>query len=494
MKEYNVSNSFSSNNVINKNDNIITNNDNYSKFVENEQERSRKKNIDDNGLSNLEEKKSMCIDKIGFYEIVLKQLIDDNLIDSYKVLKKELNLQENKNVENDYLFNTYTKNICKPSEFNNEQDIKSLVNVESLNKKIYTFNDSVLNYDIKSENMKRLYSYEINDRIELIHRNKCICCDTNYSYNILCSGGLDNVVKIAKIYDIKKKKIYNIDRHTGKVNCVKFHPFKNILFSASDDCTIQILDVNKLIKKKKQANKFSLNESINKAHKNILIQDKNPFICLYVHPCGDFLYTSNKNENILKMYELETLTCYISFDKKNFHTSSINSISGTSDGNIYSSVSDDGHIKFWDGHNSKLIHTQANAHNGYSVQSIKFNKSNFYILTSGLDGQTKIWDLRNFKSLFTFGNGLSCSFNKSIFMNNESFIANIVHTSDNFSSSHFYIYNSYFGNMEYNIQNIHNDQISDIVNAKDSLNVHTASYDCVCKTIKIEQKYLHAYN
>ncbi|CRG93783.1 cleavage stimulation factor subunit 1, putative [Plasmodium gallinaceum] len=493
MKEYNANNSFSLNNVISKNDNVITNNDNDSKFVKSERDKNYDENIDNNGFNNFEERKNISIDKIGFYEIVLKQLLDDNLIDSFNVLKKELNLQENKNVENDYLFNLYAKNIYKSSEPNNEKNIESLVNIESMIKRVKSFNDSVLNYDIKSENIKRLYRYEINDHIELIHRNKCICCDTNYSHNILCSGGLDNVVKIAKIYD-KKKKVYNIEKHNGKVNCVKFHPFKNILFSASDDCTVQIFDLNKLLKKKKLANKVNINENINETYKNILIQDKNPFICLYVHPCGDFLYTSNKNENILKMYDLETLTCYISLDKNSFHTSSINSISGTSDGSIYSSVSDDGHIKFWDGHNSKLIHTQCNAHNGYSVQSVKFNKSNFYILTSGLDGQTKIWDIRNFKSLFTFGNGLSCSFNKSIFMNNESFIANIIHTSNNLSSSHFYIYNSYFGNMEYNIQNIHNDQISDIVNAKDSLNVHTASYDYVCKTIKIEQKYLDDYN
>lgn len=223
---------------------------------------------------------------------------------------------------------------------------------------------------------------------------------------------------------------------------------------------------------------------------DIIIQDKNPFISMYVHPCGDFLYACNKNENIIKLYDLQTLNCFMTTNKNMYHNSTINHISGTSDGHIYGSVSVDGNIKIWDGLNSNLIHTQYNAHNGYSIQSIEFNKSNFYILTSGLDGQTKIFDIRNFKTLYTFGNGLSCISNKSIFMNNEAFIANIVQPNDIFDSK-FYIYNSYFGNIEHNIQNIHNDKITDIINARDGLDVHTASYDGFCKTIKINQMYSH---
>lgn len=330
------------------------------------------------------------------------------------------------------------------------------------------------------------------DQIELIHKNKCLCCDINYNNSILCSGGSDNIVKISKMYDIKnKKKIYNIDKHKGKVNCIKFHPFKNILFSGGDDCTIQIIDVNKIFKMKKQ--NYYMRKEFEETYQNISIQDKNPYISMYVHPCGDFLYASNRNENILKMYDLQTLTCFKSIDTYKYHTSTINDIHGTIDGTMYSSVSDDGHIKIWDGHNSKLVHTQFNAHNGYSIESVKFNKSGFYMLTAGLDGQSKIWDLRNFKSLFTFGNGLSCSSNKSIFMNNEYFIANIIQPNEYFKSQ-LYIYNAYFGNMEYNIQNIHNDKISDIVNAAGLFSVYTSGYDCLCKHIQIEQRYLSTLN
>ncbi|SBT38112.1 cleavage stimulation factor subunit 1, putative [Plasmodium ovale wallikeri] len=436
------------------------------------------------------------IEKIAFYETVLKQLIDDNLTDSFNTLKGELNLRENGNVGENYLFNLYTNYMYKPVGKNNEEEnLKQSTAYEALNKKTNIYSDSsVLNYDVKKEETRKIYSYEINDHIELIHKNKCTCCATNSTYNILCSGGSDNIIKIVKINDIKKRKVFTIDnKHTDQINCVTFHPTKNILFSASDDCSIKIMDVNKILKKKKQQNRYRYKykytqEKVNELCKNCAIKDKNPFVSMYVHPCGDFLYASNKNENIIKLYDLETLTCFTSFDVNTYHTSCINNISGTSDGNIYGSVAVDGHIKFWDGHNSQLIHTQYNAHNGYSIQSIQFSKSNLYTLTSGLDGQTKIWDIRNFKSLFTFGNGLSCSSNKSIFMNSESFIANIIQTNDHFTSK-FYIYNSYFGNVEHSIQNIHNDMISDIVNAKDGLNVHTASHDGACKTIKIDQNY-----
>ncbi|SOV77546.1 cleavage stimulation factor subunit 1, putative [Plasmodium reichenowi] len=575
-------------------DDNINDNDNYNYHDDNEGDYEED---DDNGEDYYDDEYKyekvqrkdifLNIDKIGFYELVLKQLLDDNLIESYNIMKAELNnLEENKYVKGDFLFNMYLKSdninffqvlkrekcyekdknvddeeikredkekvkkeddikVKKEEEqkdededdekkFNNDENnennennnnkennnnnennddnsddekdhinnvssdnpniLNKLVdnNVLNIKLKMYNNNNFILNYDVNSERVRRTYSYEVNDQIELIHKNKCLCCDINYNNSMLCSGGSDNIVKISKMYDIKnKKKIYNIDKHKGKVNCIKFHPFKNILFSGSDDCTIQIIDVNKIFKMKKQ--NYYMRKEFEETYQNISIQDKNPYISMYVHPCGDFLYASNKNESILKMYDLQTLTCFTSIDTYKYHTSTINDIHGTIDGTMYSSVSDDGHIKIWDGHNSKLVHTQFNAHNGYSIESVKFNKSGFYMLTAGLDGQSKIWDLRNFKSLFTFGNGLSCSSNKSIFMNNEYFIANIIQPNEYFKSQ-LYIYNAYFGNMEYNIQNIHNDKISDIVNAAGLFSLYTSGYDCLCKHIQIEQRYLSTLN
>ncbi|KEG02680.1 cleavage stimulation factor subunit 1, putative [Plasmodium vinckei vinckei] len=462
-------------------------------------------NNDNNEVENNEYKKKdnvfSSIDKMTFYECVLKQLADDNLVDSYNTLKREINLEENANSENNFLFNLYQKRLYNNSSNvveTEETNINKLTEYNSLNKKkthIYN-NNLILNYENNSNNIRQTYSYEINSRIELIHKNKCICCANNSSRNILCSASSDSTIKMIKINDLKKKKIFLIDnKHTKKINSLKFHPIKNILFSASDDCKIHIIDINKALKKKKKLyyNQYKHMKDKNKKNdeeKNIIIQDKNPFISMYVHPCGDFLYACNKNENIIKLYDLQTLNCFMTTNKSTYHSSTINQISGTSDGHIYGSVSVDGNIKIWDGLNSNLIHTQYNAHNGYSIQSIEFNKSNFYILTSGLDGQTKIMDMRNFKTLYTFGNGLSCISNKSIFMNNEGFIANIVQANDIFDSQ-FYIYNSYFGNIEHNIQNVHNDKINDIINARDGLDVHTASYDGFCKTIKINQMYSH---
>ncbi|CAD2095182.1 cleavage stimulation factor subunit 1, putative [Plasmodium vinckei lentum] len=478
---------------------------NYTTNVTDEKIENDDINNDNNELENNEYKKKdnvfSSIDKMTFYECVLKQLADDNLLDSYNTLKKEINLEENANSENNFLFNLYQKRLYNnPSNVveTEETTINKLTEYNSLNKKkshIYN-NNLILNYENNSNNTRQIYSYEINSRIELIHKSKCICCANNSSRNILCSASSDSTIKMIKINDLKKKKIFLIDnKHTKKINSLKFHPTKNILFSASDDCKIQIIDINKALKKKKKLyyNQYKHMKDKNKRNdeeKNIIIQDKNPFISMYVHPCGDFLYACNKNENIIKLYDIQTLNCFMTTNKSTYHSSTINHVSGTSDGHIYGSVSVDGNIKIWDGLNSNLIHTQYNAHNGYSIQSIEFNKSNFYILTSGLDGQTKIMDMRNFKTLYTFGNGLSCISNKSIFMNNEAFIANIIQANDIFDSK-FYIYNSYFGNIEHNIQNVHNDKINDIINARNGLDVHTASYDGFCKTIKINQMYSH---
>ncbi|KJP88114.1 hypothetical protein AK88_02228 [Plasmodium fragile] len=455
------------------------------------------------------------INKIAFYEAVLKQLQDDDLTDSFETLRKEINLEESKTVKENYLFKLYSKSLYKgASEYDrdiegedgkkNDQRNDQIAKLKTYgmllkNAQLRSNNETVLNLDsLKKDKGGRIeYSYDITDRVELIHQHKVTCCATNSTKNVLCSGGADHVIKICKIYEnVKKRKIHTIDnKHMGKINCLKFHPVKNILFSASDDCTIQIIDVSKILKKQKPQFRYRRNirEKINDLpSQNVVIQDKNAFVHLYVHPCGDFLYACNKNENFVKLFDLETLSCFTSYEKKDqHHSATINCISGTSDGSLYSSVSQDGHIKIWDGHESKLVYTKLNAHNGYSVESVTFSKSNYYMLTSGLDGQTKIWDIRNFESPFTFGNGfLSCTFNKSIFMNDEHFIANVIQTNDHFTSK-FYIYNAYFGNLEYNVQNIHNDQIADIANARDGLNVHTAGHDYVCKTVRIDQRPTH---
>ncbi|ANQ09003.1 Cleavage stimulation factor subunit 1-like protein [Plasmodium coatneyi] len=466
-----------------------------------------------------EEKKSKQfedINKIAFYEAVLKQLRDDDLTDSFEALKKEINLEQSKTVKENYLFKLYTKSLYKGApelegdmeeedgQKDDQRDDQQNDQIAKLktygmflkNAQLRSNYETVLNLDaLKKEKGGRIaYSYDITDRVELIHQHKVTCCTTNSTRNMLCSGGADHVIKICKIYEnVKKRKIHTIDnKHMGKINCLKFHPVKNLLFSASDDCTIQIIDVNKLLKKKKQPFRYRRNvrEKINDlSSQNVVIQDKNAFVNLYVHPCGDFLYACNRNENVVKLFDLETLSCFTSYEKKEqHHSATINCISGTSDGSLYCSVSKDGHIKIWDGHESKLVHTKFNAHNGYSVESVTFSKSNYYVLTSGLDGQTKIWDIRNFQSPFTFGNGiLTCTSNRSIFMNDEHFIANVIQTNDHFTSK-FFIYNAYFGNLECNLQNIHSDQISDIVNARDGLNVHTAGHDYVCKTVRIDQR------
>lgn len=455
------------------------------------------------------------INKIAFYEAVLKQLRDDDLTDSFEALRKEINLEQSKTVKENYLFQLFRKSLYKGNpdyernieeedgqkedQRNNQIAKLKTYGMFLKNAQLRSNNETILNLDsLKKEKGGRIvYSYDITDRVELIHQHKVTCCTTNITRNMLCSGGADHIIKICKTYEnVKKRKIYTIDnKHMGKINCMKFHPIKNLLFSASDDCTIQIIDVNKILKKKKQQFRYRRNvrEKINDlSSQNVVIQDKNAFVNLYVHPCGDFLYACNRNENIVKLFDLETLSCFTSYEKNDqHHSATINCISGTSDGNLYCSVSQDGHIKIWDGHESKLVHTKFNAHNGYSVESATFSKSNYYVLTSGLDGQTKIWDIRNFESPFTFGNGiLSCTSNKSIFMNDEHFIANVIQTNDHFTSK-FFIYNAYFGNLECNVQNIHNDKISDIVNARDGLNVHTAGHDYVCKTVRIDQRPTH---
>lgn len=175
-------------------------------------------NSGNNELGNNEYKKKdnafSSIDKMTFYECVLKQLADDSLFDSYNTLKREINLEENVNSENNFLFNLYQKRLYNyPSNVvdSEETKINKLAEYNSLNKKkshIYNNNNLILNYENNSNKIRQIYSYEINNRIELIHKSKCICCANNSSRNILCSASSDSTIKMIKINDLKKKKYF----------------------------------------------------------------------------------------------------------------------------------------------------------------------------------------------------------------------------------------------------------------------------------------------
>lgn len=472
------------------------------------------------GVEDSIQKQLFPIDKVGLYELILNQLLADGLVKNYELLKKSLCIEENKQMNKEYLYELYKKDLFQNKESSKEEQKTKLESLDKyLNLKETSWNEYILNYDIGKEPINKDYRYSIMDYVETKHDDICTCCAVNKNHTLLCSGGADNIIKVVKIKEKKKRKIYKMNHHTGSINCLQFHPFKNILFSASNDCTVKVTDMSQILKKRNKIiqPRWNRNERMRKNfrkiypydygirdeeyfEKSIVIEDKEPFTNLFIHPTGDFLYATNKNTCLIKLYDLETLQCFITLDTKHNHSYPITGINGSSDGSIYVSASKDGSIKYWDAITSKVIHTVPNAHSGYSVESVQFNKSNKYIITSGLDGQTKVWDLRNLKTVYTYGNAVSCVFNKSIFFNDEQYIANIIHTNeaiqnvytsnDTSSFCDFYIYNSYFGNLEYKVTNVHHNLIQQIIPAKRNMSVHSASSDYLCKTIHLDKNYM----
>ncbi|CAB4009633.1 cleavage stimulation factor subunit 1 [Paramuricea clavata] len=164
--------------------------------------------------------------------------------------------------------------------------------------------------------------------------------------------------------------------HVDEVTTMAFHPSSPVLVSGSRDFTIKFFDISK--------------PSIKKAYRSI--QEVETIRSLSFHPSGDFLLVGTEHPTI-RLYEINTLQCYVASNPKEYHNGPITQVSYSPSGHLYASTSKDGSIKVWDGVSNRCISTFPNAHNGNEVSAVRFSKNSKYLLTSGKDSLIFLWEL-----------------------------------------------------------------------------------------------------
>ncbi|XP_046850155.1 cleavage stimulation factor subunit 1-like isoform X2 [Xenia sp. Carnegie-2017] len=141
--------------------------------------------------------------------------------------------------------------------------------------------------------------------------------------------------------------------HVEEVTTLAFHPSSPVLVSGSRDFSIKFFDISK--------------PSIKKAYRTI--QEVETIRSLSFHPSGDYLLVATDHPTI-RLYDVNSLQCYAACSPREFHNGPITQVCYSLSGHLYASTSKDGCIKVWDGVSNRCISTFPNAHNGNEVELV----------------------------------------------------------------------------------------------------------------------------
>ncbi|CAD7929839.1 unnamed protein product [Amoebophrya sp. A25] len=420
-------------------------------------------------------RRSMHPMKVSFYELVIRQLMDDEFLDEALSLKNRSGMREAGHVEPNCLYKMYEENFGKlfsdqnkwtamniapiPPIESNERHLDldySRFDLEGADKISYTDSYRHVMADDDPESLAKGEGKGGKDRDDKnkdgdapapkarpLHRKKAnifnkVHYNTSHKQMVrtvafspdgrfAASGSHDTTVKVLDVNKMYHYGTQHNDRrehqteirpvlrtlydHTGPVNSLQFHPHLAYLFTASADKTVKVFDLTKPSTQLKALSS---------------IPDSSVVQSMAVHPSGDFLFVGTQHPTI-RLYDLTRLECFAGPDPKDYHTGSITDLSVTSDGKILASTSTDGEVRLWDVVSHKAVNTLTRPHQGNAVCSVKWSRNLRYFLTAGCDGKAKLWDVRKGGDEPVFNmnicSGRNLEYARAAFVGQERFIA-----------------------------------------------------------------------
>lgn len=173
--------------------------------------------------------------------------------------------------------------------------------------------------------------------------------------------------------------------HMDAVLALDFHPTHSVIASGSNDCTIKFFDYSKPVVKRAYS----------------AIQEVASIKSLCFHPSGEYILAGTEQPT-LRLYDVKTKQCFVSSDARDQHTQSITSVHYSIDGRLYVTGSRDGALKIWDGVSNRCVNTLKGAHDNQPVSSVRFSRNSKYVLSSGWDGKAMLWELSTCRPLNTY--------------------------------------------------------------------------------------------
>jgi cleavage stimulation factor subunit 1 len=203
------------------------------------------------------------------------------------------------------------------------------------------------------------------------HKNSVRCAKFSPDGKVIATGSADTSIKLL---DVQKMVNYSQSKneggddfqgarpvlrtlydHTQAINDIDFHPTLPLLASASRDNTIKFYDYHSSMKKSFK-----------------YMQDSSNIRSISFHPSGDYIVAGTDNP-LIRLYDINTLQCYVSPNGESNHLGPINQIRYGHDGKLFASCSKDGQIKLWDTVSFRCVQTFSNAHGGLEVRYLHLN-------------------------------------------------------------------------------------------------------------------------
>ncbi|XP_050413366.1 cleavage stimulation factor subunit 1 [Patella vulgata] len=238
------------------------------------------------------------------------------------------------------------------------------------------------------------------------HKGACRTAAFHHSGQIIATGSEDASIKILDVERMLAKSATPAEMIAMETpqQQMENHPVIRTLYDHNDE--VSCLDFHPFHQILASGSKdYSIKffeyskPSVKKAYKSI--QEVSPVRCISFHPSGEYLLVG-VNHPTLRLYDVNTFQCYVANNPSFQHTAPVTDISWSPNANMFVTCSKDGDIKLWDGVSQKCFNTFKNAHDSREVTSVLFSRNSKYVLSSGKDSLVKLWELSTNRCLIVY--------------------------------------------------------------------------------------------
>ncbi|KAK0415304.1 hypothetical protein QR680_011881 [Steinernema hermaphroditum] len=173
--------------------------------------------------------------------------------------------------------------------------------------------------------------------------------------------------------------------HMDEVTAVAFHPRDALLLSGSNDCTLKLFDYSK--------------NAVKRAIKTI--NEVARINAVSFHPSGEYFLAAADHE-VVRLYNTDSTQCFVCSSPADHHIAPVFDVKYSDDARMFVSGGSDGDVKVWDGISNRCIQTFTRAHDGAAICSVQFTKNGKYVLSSGFDSTIKLWELSTNRCLIAY--------------------------------------------------------------------------------------------